>query len=185
VFENEDLVELDGAATLTAAEANEHTLITAETRRLHIAAHWADIHPGDAVPQSRFPGAERAVRLGGDGTPTVAEFAPTELGCSLRMPYGSAARLIADALDLQHRLTQTWAAVQAGQVPVWQARRIASAARQLTAEQAGWVDAQLAPSLGAVPWHRLETLLEAKSSKPTRTVPNSGQPPPPRNGLCG
>jgi hypothetical protein len=32
VFEN-DLVELDAAETLAAAEANEHTLITAETRR--------------------------------------------------------------------------------------------------------------------------------------------------------
>jgi hypothetical protein len=46
VFENE-LAELDAAATLTAAEANEHALILAETRRLHIAAHWADLHPGD------------------------------------------------------------------------------------------------------------------------------------------
>ena len=43
VFEN-DLVELDAAATLAAAEANEHTLITAETRRLQLAAHWADLH---------------------------------------------------------------------------------------------------------------------------------------------
>ena len=49
VFEN-DLVELDAAGTLAAAEANEHTLITAETRRLQIAAHWADLHPGEAVP---------------------------------------------------------------------------------------------------------------------------------------
>ena len=40
VFEN-DLVELDAAAILAAAEANEHTLITAETRRLQLAAHWA------------------------------------------------------------------------------------------------------------------------------------------------
>ena len=47
VFEN-DLVELDAAGTLAAAEANEHTLITAETRRLQIAAHWADLHPGDS-----------------------------------------------------------------------------------------------------------------------------------------
>ena len=36
VFEN-DLVELDASATLAAAEANEHTLIIAETRRLQIA----------------------------------------------------------------------------------------------------------------------------------------------------
>jgi hypothetical protein len=38
VFEDH-LAELDAARTLTAAEANEHTLITAETRRLQIAAH--------------------------------------------------------------------------------------------------------------------------------------------------
>ncbi|HEY6683893.1 MAG TPA: hypothetical protein VI030_13005, partial [Propionibacteriaceae bacterium] len=73
MFEN-DLVELDAAQTLAAAEANEHNLITAETRRLRIAAHWADLHPGDAVTVSRLPGAERPVQLGGDGTPTVGDF---------------------------------------------------------------------------------------------------------------
>jgi hypothetical protein len=80
VFEN-DLVELDAAETLAAAEANEHTLITAETRRLQIAAHWADLNPGDAVLESRLPGTEHPILLGGDGTPTVADFAPAELGC--------------------------------------------------------------------------------------------------------
>jgi hypothetical protein len=100
VFENE-LAELDAAGTLAAAEDNEHALITAETRRLHIAAHWADIHPGDAVAESRLPGSEHSIRLGGDGTPTVAGFCPAELGCALRMSDGSASRLIADALDLR------------------------------------------------------------------------------------
>ena len=102
VFEN-DLVELDGAATLAAAEANEHALITAETRRVCIAAHWADLHPGDAIAQSRLPGIEHPVRLGGEGTPTVAGFAPAELGCVLRISDGAACRLIGDALDLRHR----------------------------------------------------------------------------------
>jgi hypothetical protein len=63
VFEN-DLVEWDAAQTLAAAEANEHALITAETRRLHIAAHWADLHPGDAVAQSRLPGTEHPSATG-------------------------------------------------------------------------------------------------------------------------
>ncbi len=160
VFEN-DLVELDAAQTLAAAEANEHTLITAETRRLHLAAHWADLHPGDAVVQSRLPGTEHPVQLGGDGTPTVGDFAPAELGCVLRVSDGSACRLIADALDLRHRLRSIWTAAQAGQVPAYQARRIASATRHLTVEQAAVVDARLAPSLGAVSWGRLQTLLEA------------------------
>jgi hypothetical protein len=160
VFDN-DLVGLDAAGTLAAAEANERTLITAETRRLQIAAHWADLHPGDAVVQSRLPGAEYAVRLGGEDTPTVGDFAAAELGCVLRISDGAASRLIGDALDLRHRLRSVWAAAQAGQVPAYQARTIAKATRHLSVAQAGRVDHQLAPALGAVPWGRLETLLEA------------------------
>jgi hypothetical protein len=121
VFDNE-LVELDAAGTLAAAEANEHAVITAETRRLQIAAHWADLHPGEAIAQSRIRGAEHPVRLGGEGTPTVAEFAAAELGCALRMSDGAAGKLIGDALDLRHRLRLSGAAVLAGQVPAYQAR---------------------------------------------------------------
>jgi hypothetical protein len=65
-------------------------------------------------------------------------------------------------LDLRHRLRLIWAAAAAERVPAYQARHIATATRYLTAEQAGWVDAQLAPALGAVSWGRLQTLLEAK-----------------------
>jgi hypothetical protein len=160
VFEN-DLVELDAAQTLAAAEANEHTLITAETRRLHIAGHWADLHPGDAVVPSRLPGTEHPIQLGGDGTPTVGDLAPAELGCVLCISDGSACRLIGDALDLRHRLRSIWAAAQAGRVSAYQARRIATATRHLTIAQAAAVDERLAPSLGAVSWGRLQTLLEA------------------------
>jgi hypothetical protein len=91
VFENDDLIQLDAAATLAAAEANEHALITAETRRLQIAGHWADLHPGDAVAESRLPGTEHPIRLGGVGTPTVADFAPAELGCVLSISDGQPA----------------------------------------------------------------------------------------------
>jgi hypothetical protein len=184
VFENE-LAELDAAGTLAAAEDNEHALITAETRRLHIAAHWADIHPGDAVPESRLPGSERPVQLGGDGTPTVAGFCPAELGCALRMSDGSASRLIADALDLRHRLRSIWATALAGQVPAHQARHIAAATRHLTAAQAGWVDAQLAPSVGKLSWAGCTPCSRPRSSKPTRSAPNNKQPSLPKSGLCG
>jgi hypothetical protein len=92
VFEN-DLAELDAAGTLAAAEANEHALIIIENRRLQIAAHWADLHPGEAVAESRLPGTQHPVRLGGEGTPTTRDFAATDLGCVLRISEGSAARL--------------------------------------------------------------------------------------------
>jgi hypothetical protein len=184
VFEN-DLVELDAAGTLAAAEANEHTLITAETRRLKIAAHWADLHPGEAVVQSRLPGAEHPVRLGGDGTPTVGDFAAAELGCVLRISNGSAARLICDALDLRHRLRLIWAAAQAGQVPAYQARRIANATRHLTAAQASMVDARLASSLGVVSWGRLQTLQRPPSTRLTPKVRNNKPPLPLSSGSSG
>jgi hypothetical protein len=165
VFENDlvelDLPELDAASTLAAAEANEHVLITAEARRLQIAAHWADLHPGEAVVESRLPGTEHPIRLGGAGTPTVRDFAPAELGCALRLSNGAAARLIGDALDLRHRLPLVWAAAQAGQAPTYQARAVAKTTRHLSLEHAAAVDARIAPSLGAVPWGRLQTLLEA------------------------
>jgi hypothetical protein len=165
VFENE-LVELDAAATLTAVEANEHTLITAEVRRLQLATHWADLHAGDAIAKSRIPGTEHPVRLGGEGTPTVGDFAPAELGCVLRISDGAAAaNLIADALDLRHRLKLVWAAVLAGQVPAYQARHIATATRHLSCDRAGFVDARIAPSLGAVSFGRLQTLLDAAISE--------------------
>jgi Domain of unknown function (DUF222) len=160
VFENE-LEELDATATLAAAEANERTLITAETRRLQIAAHWADLHPGDAVQVSRIRGTERPIRVGGDGTPTLGDFAPAELGCVLRISDGAASRLIADALDLRHRLRSIWSAMLAGQVPAYQARHIATATRHLRADQAAIVDQRIACSLGALSWTRLHTLLEA------------------------
>ncbi|HEX5384896.1 MAG TPA: hypothetical protein VFW54_09660, partial [Propionibacteriaceae bacterium] len=117
MFENH-LPQLAAAGTLAAAEDNEHALITAETGRLQIAAHWADLHPGDALTQSRMPGTQHPVRLGGDGTPSIAEFAPAELGCVLRISDGSAFRLIGDALDLRHRLPMIWTAGLAGQTPI-------------------------------------------------------------------
>ena len=179
VFEN-DLVELDAAGTLAAAEANERTLTTAEIRRLHLAAHWADLHAGEAVSPSRIKGAEHPVRLGGEGTPTVAEFAPAELGAALGMSDGSASRLIADALDLRHRLPSIWTTAQTGQAPIYQARHIATATRQLTAKQAGFVDQRIAPALGTVSFGRLQTLVDAAimeaDPEGCRTAGRGGRP---------
>jgi hypothetical protein len=151
---------LDAKATLTAAVDNEHVLNTAEVRRLQLAAHWADLHPGDAVDPAGLPGRERPVLLGGDGTPDVASFAAADLGPVLGLTAGSAARLMADGLDLRHRLPRCWAAAQQGHVAVFHVRRVACTTRRLTREQAAAVDARIAPKLGAVPYGRLDALLE-------------------------
>ncbi len=155
------LSERDAEATIAAAEDNERLAVQVETDRLLIAAHWAELYPGDAVDPEGLPGRERPIRVGGAGTPEIADFCLASLGAALRTTAGSAARLIGDALDLRHRLPVTWAAVRAGQGPVYQARRVAYATRGLTQQQAGQVDARIGTRLGRVSFGRLQSLLEA------------------------
>src|SRR4051794_5617 len=50
------------------------------------------------------PGRERAVAIGGAGTPEVTEFAAAELGTRLGISSWSARALMADGLDLVYRL---------------------------------------------------------------------------------
>src|SRR5699024_3908454 len=86
-------VALDGGGTLTAVEAAEAARRAAEVSVLHLAAHWADLH-GDHEGVTRAHGKTdeagqerehpRFRRVGGVGTPVVDEFAPAELGVSLR-----------------------------------------------------------------------------------------------------
>jgi hypothetical protein len=56
--------------------------------------------------EKTLPGAEQGRQLGGDGTPEVLEFCVAELGTSIETSYGSARALMADALDLRHRLPE-------------------------------------------------------------------------------
>jgi hypothetical protein len=151
VFEN-DLVELDAAQTLAAAEANERT--HPDHRRKPAASTSPRIGRIDIRAtlwvESRLPGTEPPVQLGGDGTPTVVDFAAAELGCVLRISDGSASRLIADALDLRHRLPRTWAAAQAGQgagLPIRPAGSPLLSGTSPSSRLHGWMPG-LAPSSG-------------------------------------
>ena len=53
-------------------------------------------------------------------------------------------QILADALDLAHRLPATWAKVQALAVAPWKARRLAQASHHLSARAAAYVDERLA-----------------------------------------
>jgi hypothetical protein len=158
-----DLARLDAAALLSAAEANERALRAAEARRLQVAAAWADLHgvPGGPARCAALPGAEQLVRLGGDGAPEVAEFAPAELGAALGMSADAAAALIGDALDLRHRLPALWARVLAGEVAAWHGRRVARITRLASSEAAAAVDRRVAPFAHSLPLGRLENVAQA------------------------
>lgn len=104
---------------------------------------------------------EQSRRLGGAGTPDVAEFAAAELGCLQETTTAAAAAQMADALDLRHRLPLLWVRVRAGQVRGWKARKVAQATRDLTAAAAADVDRAVAGAISGLPCARFEPLLTA------------------------
>jgi Domain of unknown function (DUF222) len=158
-----DLSRLDADGLLSAADSNERALRAAEARRLQVAAAWADLHGAldDPDRSAALPGAERLLRLGGDGTPQVAEFAAAELGAALAMSPDAASALIGDALDLRHRLPLLWARVLAGEVRAWAARRIARITRLAARDTAAAVDRRVAPFAHSLPLGRLENVAQA------------------------
>ncbi len=183
----EDLTVQECADALATSVASVRR---AEAERLLLAVRWADVHPPGENQLRRGPadaaesGAagsswtrqaddaatrglgrrradERSVQLGADGIPAIREFAAVELGVLLQTTTYVAATLMRDALELRHRLPATWHATLNGQVDVWKARRVATATRPLTVEQAAQVDARVAPALVGLPTGRALDVLEA------------------------
>lgn len=135
----------------------------AERDILLLCAHFADLYNVDSRTGAPLPGRgrERPVRLGGKGTPLVWEFAVAEAAAELGMTTWSARRLMADALDVRHRLPRLWAGLVDGSVLAGLARKVAQATRELTVDQAAGVDEQMVGySDGRLPFSRFMSRLE-------------------------
>lgn len=161
-----DVVAIDD---LSGSELLDHVggLVRARDRLevdiLKAAVQHASLHHRDTLDpaESRRPGRERARRLGGAGTPEVTEFAAAELGARLGVSTVSAGMLMADGLDLRHRLPALWRRVEAGEVRVYLARLVARKSRELTPEQAASVDARVAPYAdGRLTWTRFQGFVD-------------------------
>ena len=144
-----DLADLADGALLSEATEIEALLREAEVHKLRIAYQWAIAHPAlDACETPSGPALPAVLTapetLGGAGTPAVAAFTPEPLAVALGCSPASASTLLADALDLHHRLPLLWDQAQAQTVAVWKARRVATRTRHLSFDAARWVDRQLA-----------------------------------------
>ena len=124
-----DVDGLDADATLTFLSAVRRQEAWTESLRLDAAARFAELH--DEAVDCPIPGAETLVHLGGEGTPACGSFTADELGPGRAMSRYSAARLIADALDLKYRLPAVLMAVRMGGTtatgPDWSPPRPATA----------------------------------------------------------
>ena len=113
-----------------------------------------------------MPGsADCDASLGGDGSPAVAAFAAEELGAAMGVSTQSAMGLMADALDLRHRLPQLWTKVEDLSVAPWKTRRVADLTRSLPLEAARWVDAQLAARIDGFGLPTIERLVALAAAR--------------------
>ncbi len=106
---------MDTTPTLTTTEvidrvrAARRTEQQAAVEQLELALVWAHLHP---CPTNELPAhwgeadlhGENLSPLAGPGAPWVAEFAPADLAAALTITNDAARQLIADALELAHRL---------------------------------------------------------------------------------
>ena len=108
---------------------------------MRVAAHWAVLH-GEPV-DDRDP----MTSPGGEGTPPVREFCLPELAMARETHTATTRHLVADVLDLQHRLPATWARVEALECEPWVARRVAALSRSVPAATVGVVDRAVAAAI--------------------------------------
>ena len=149
--------------TLAAAARSRAAADAHEARILELAAHYGDLH---AVTESDIighvvPGMERLIRLGGAGTPEVAEFAPAEFGAALGLSASAGAALIGEALELRHRLPTLWALVHDAKLQAWKARWIAAKSLSLSEKAIAFVDTHIGPVAASIGPVRLANLIEA------------------------
>jgi hypothetical protein len=161
-----DVVEIDelsGGELLDHVEALAATQQRCEVEILKAAVQHAYLHDRDSLDPAEAgrPGREKVRRIGGSGTPEVTEFAAAALGARLSVSTISAGMLMADGLDMVHRLPQLWRRILAGEVRVYLARLVASKTRDLTVEQAAYVDSRVAEHAdGRLTWTRFQALVE-------------------------
>src|SRR4051794_17658474 len=143
---------LDAAAILASARRARKAANAAEAQVLADAVEWAHLHVVSDLDEaatwwsgSKVMGQDTGIPIAGQGAPLVSEFAVCEFATAVGLPAVAGRNLVGLALELAHRLPKTWTRVQAGSLAPWRAKRIAEQTLHLSAEAAGFVDAQVAP----------------------------------------
>ena len=155
---------LDPVATLAAATAGVRARRAAEVEEMRLAAHWAVLH-GEAR-DDRDP----MTTPGGEGSPSVREYALPELAMARETHTATTRALVADTLDLHHRLPATWRRVTELDCEPWLARKVAALSRAVPAATVAIVDLAVA---AAITGHAPSTVLQIAQAKVIEADPET------------
>ncbi|WP_114422398.1 hypothetical protein [Nocardioides houyundeii] len=159
-----EIDELSSTALLETASRTLRARRLAEVAEMQLAAQWAVLHGHPCDDDDPM------IRPGGDGTPPVREFALPDLAISRDSHVATTRALMADTLDLQHRLPRTWAVVVSGSCEPWVARKVAVLSRSVPVETVGMVDASVARAIAG---HSPSTVLEIARAKTVEADPEA------------
>jgi len=153
MFEFVDVSGLDAAAALGVVEQAQSAKRRAEVQEalamLRVVKTYRHQIPADKV------------KLGGDGTGLVDDFACLELAAALHRSVDSVTPQVVELVNLEVRLPRLWEITIGCGVPVWLARRIARVTGDLSLRKALWVDATIAPFVTRLAPGRLLTFVDA------------------------
>jgi hypothetical protein len=159
-----DLDDCDTAsAVLSFVRAERSVVAQGEANLLASAVSWAAMHSVDTLDDAAavlVPGCEGEIAIAGPGAPLVAEFSIMEFAAALGLSTDAGRIYLGEAIELAHRLPKTYARVQALDLPVWKARRIAKATIDLPADGATHVDTHLAPVAHTIGVAQLDRTIE-------------------------
>lgn len=161
------LDELNATQVLLAAQSMTERRRAIEVEDLQLLARWADLHGADPrrAPGGRRrwdDGGDRLVLVGGEGTPMVQELSLCELAAARQVHLLRLRSMLADVLDLRHRLPRTWAVTEELGCDVWVARKVASMSRKLGEDAVHLVDLAVADAIAGESPGRVLELAEAK-----------------------
>lgn len=143
-------------------KAREHRRRVEEMGTVRDVMEWLALHDVDpSDPLATGPAGGVGRRVGSDGTPLVDEFAVHEYAALREISGPTARAFMLDVADLVRRFPKLFGAVMALWLPVWQARKIVAACRQLSKEAALKVDAEMAAKVSGLPWSRILPLVDA------------------------
>jgi Domain of unknown function (DUF222) len=160
------LAQLLDALDISILDSDQALAYVAAVRRQQA---WADARLIEAIArfaeQRGETDGERLVRFGGEGCPACGPGVPAELATELRVSGEAAARLLADSLDLMHRLPRVWLALRLGLIDTWRARLVAEATRDLSAEAAATVQVEILGRIGRLTRHQLRATVDRLAAR--------------------
>ncbi len=159
-----EIDELSARALLDEAAARVRTRRLAEVDEMLLVEQWAILH-GEPCDE-RDP----MTQPGGDGTPDVREYAMPELAMARETHTATTRTLVADTLDLVHRLPRVWALVQAGECEPWVARKVAVMSRPVLLADVAIVDRAVA---AAICGHAPSTVFQIAEAKVIEADPET------------